>query len=123
MIPSVNVAASPQWDIIAGVNLRRPGWLKNWLQRHQHPVSRWLHLLGIPLTVAAGLLAGLQLYRWQWDLWWRPVTLLVVGYLLQAVGHRLEGNDMGEMILVKKLLRRPYRAISSRQAPSGGDHS
>lgn len=72
--------------------------------------------MGIPLTVAAGLLAVLQLCQWRWDLWWRPAALLGVGYLLQYAGHRAEGNDMGEVILVKKLLGRPYRAVSPRQA-------
>jgi hypothetical protein len=103
--------------MIRGVSARRPYWLQNWLERHQHPVSRGLHYVGIPLTVAAVVVAGVQLYQWRWDLWWRPVVLLGVGYLLQIVGHLCEGNDMGEVILVKKLLGRPYRAV----APTGGD--
>lgn len=98
---------------------KRPHWLENWFERHQHPVSRWLHYVGIPLTIAAVLLAGGQLYVWRWDLWWRPMVLLVAGYVLQFVGHVLEGNDMGEVVLVKKLLGRPYCAVSPRYA--GGD--
>lgn len=94
----------------------RPPWLANWLERHQHPVSRWLHYVGIPLTVMAVFLAGWQLYQWRWDLWWRPALLLVVGYLLQLIGHIIEGNDMGEIILIKKLLGRPYLAVSPRYA-------
>jgi hypothetical protein len=74
----------------------------------------WLHGIGIPLAVLAIVLAGIQLYRWRWDLWWRPVLLLVVGYALQYVGHRHEGNDMGEVVLLKRLLRRPYVAVSPR---------
>ncbi len=89
-----------------------PGWLKNWLARHRHPVSQWLHAIGIPLTLWAVGLAGIQLARGQWDLWWRPVVLLVAGYVLQWIGHRIEGNDMGEVILVKKLLGRPYVAVA-----------
>lgn len=69
--------------------------------------------MGIPLTIAAVIVAGVQLYHWRWDLWWRPVVLLVVGYVLQLIGHLHEGNDMGEVILVKKLLGRPYRAVAS----------
>ncbi len=94
------------------MNHLRPRWLANWLERHQHPTSRWLHYVGIPLTIAAVALAGVQLAQWRWDLWWRPVVLLAVGYALQAVGHRVEGNDMGEIILIKKLLGRPYCAVS-----------
>jgi|GEM_PF-685401 len=91
-------------------------WLANWRERHQHPLSRRLHYVGIPLTVAALFLAGVQLAQWRWDLWWRPTLLLAVGYMLQYIGHRLEGNDMGEVILCKRLLGRPYRAIGSNTA-------
>jgi hypothetical protein len=103
-----------------------PRWLSNWLARHQHPVSLWLHIFGIPLTIAAVALALVQLADDRWDLWWRPVVLLVVGYMLQWMGHRIEGNDMGEIILVKKLLGRPYIAISPRYGhgpASAGDRS
>jgi hypothetical protein len=98
------------------VHPRAPFWLQNWLERHQDPVSRWLHYVGIPLTILALIVAAVQLSQWRWDLWWRPVLLLFSGYLLQYVGHVREGNDMGEVILVKKLLGRPYRAISPRYA-------
>ncbi len=91
-----------------------PHWLRHWLDRHQSPASFRLHLLGIPLTIAAVALALVQLADSRWDLWWRPVVLLVVGYLLQWIGHSIEGNDMGEIILIKKLLGRPYVAISPR---------
>jgi len=93
-----------------------PDWLKNWLKRHQHPVSLLLHLVGIPLTLAAVILAGIQIWAWQWGLWWRPVALLLGGYLLQWIGHRIEGNDMGEVILIKKRFGLPYTTISSRYA-------
>ena len=94
----------------------RPAWLRNWLLRHQDPLSRGLHYAGIPLTIAAVVLAGVQLGQWRWDLWWRPAALLTAGYVLQYVGHRVEGNDMGEVVLVKRLLGRPYCAISPRYA-------
>ena len=91
-----------------------PRWLSNWLARHQHPTSLCLHVLGIPLTLAAVALALVQLADSRWGLWWRPVLLLVAGYLLQWIGHAIEGNDMGEIILVKKFLGRPYTAVSPR---------
>jgi hypothetical protein len=91
---------------------KRPRWLQNWIERHQHPVSRWLHYVGIPLTILALVVAGVQLAQWRWDLWWRPAVLLAVGYVLQYVGHVIEGNDMGEVILVKKLLGKPYVAVA-----------
>lgn len=93
-----------------------PGWLQNWFERHQHPTSRWLHYVGIPLAVAGAVLALVQLASWRWDLWYRPVFLLFVGYLLQYIGHRIEGNDVGELIPIKKALGLPYTAVSPRYA-------
>jgi len=98
-------------------------WLRNWLDRHQHPASRVLHAIGIPLTVLAVTLAVVQLGRSEWPLWWRPAGLLVAGYLLQWVGHRIEGNDMGEVVVIKRWLGRPYVAVAPRRTdrkrPSG----
>lgn len=96
----------------------RPHWLENWLQRHQNRFSFGLHLVGIPLTIVAVILAAVQLYESQWPLWWRPAALLGLGYALQWIGHRCEGNDMGEIILLKKFLGRPYVAISPRYQDS-----
>ena len=97
-------------------------WLSNYLQRHQHPASLVLHIIGVPMTVAAVGLAAWQLAQWRWDLWWRPAALLAGGYVLQWVGHRIEGNDMGEVVLVKKLLNRPYKAVADRyQTGSAAD--
>lgn len=87
-------------------------WIANWYLRHRHPANRALHAVGIPL-LAAGLILGLvQLLVWRWDLWWRPVGLIALSYLLQWIGHRIEGNDLGEVVAVKKLLGLPYTAIA-----------
>ncbi len=93
-----------------------PAWLNSWFERHQHPLSLALHAVGIPMTIAALPLAGWQLAHSRWDLWWRPVLLIAVGYLLQWIGHVIEGNDMGEVILIKRLRGRPYVAVSPRYA-------
>jgi len=105
-----------------------PHWLVTYFERHRHPASRALHALGVPLTLAALALAGYQLIHGRWDLWWRPVALLLGGYLPQWIGHRIEGNDMGEVILIKRWLGRPYvdispRYSSTRTPPPSGDES
>ena len=71
-------------------------------------------MLDIPLTVAAVALAVWQLYQWRWDLWYRPGALRAAGYLLQRLGHLHEGNEMGEIVLIKRLLGRRYTAVSPR---------
>lgn len=96
--------------------------IENWMERHQHPVSFWLHMIGIPLAVGGLILGGVQLLQWRWDLWWRPTALIALGYLLQWIGHRIEGNDVGEIILVKKLLGMPYVAISPRYQNDSARH-
>lgn len=82
--------------------------LTNWLQRHQHPVSLALHIVGIPMTLVA---VGCWLLGW----WWVGTGLFVAGYVLQFIGHAIEGNDAGELILVKKLLGLPYVAVVPRR--------
>jgi len=79
----------------------------NWLERHQHPVSFWLHMVGIPLTFV-GLLS-LFFLPWYWG-----VGAFVLGYLLQFLGHKIEGNDVGELIPLKRLLGLPVVPISPR---------
>lgn len=102
---------------------RSPRWLANWLERHRTPLSFWLHMVGIPLTIAAGVLLIWQLLAAQndpahWRNWWRPALLFVAGYGLQYLGHIYEGNDMGEVIVIKRWLGLPYVAIGTRRTRS-----
>jgi hypothetical protein len=91
------------------VKRRRPlrRILKNWLLRHQHPFNFWIHLIGIPLAVAGVVLLFFQ--EWYWG-----VGAFVVGYVLQYLGHLLEGNDVGEWAAIKRLFGLPYVSISPR---------
>ncbi len=85
--------------------------LANWLERHQHPFNRRIHFLGIPLALVA---APLLLLLLPWDEWYWAAAAFVAGYLLQWLGHRVEGNDVGEWAAVKRWLGWPYVAISPR---------
>ena len=90
---------------------------RNWLDRHQTPANFWIHMLGIPLAFAG--IPLLFLTEWYWG-----VGAIVVGYLLQWIGHRIEGNDVGEFIPVKRLLGLPVVAIAPQHLPhaaSGGE--
>lgn len=80
--------------------LRR--FMKNYLERHRHPANQVLHLIGVPLTFAVSVVFLVQ-HDWVW-----AVGCFVGGYVLQFVGHAVEGNDPGEVVLVKKWLGRPY---------------
>ena len=83
-----------------------------------------MHAIGVPLTIVGLALIVLQLALSRSPPSWYPLVPIVVGYLLQWLGHRVEGNDMGELILVKKLLGMPHTAISPRYtATSNADAS
>jgi hypothetical protein len=82
--------------------------LNGWMLRHQHPFNFAIHLLGIPLAVSGIPLLFLH--------WYCGVGAIFLGYLLQYIGHRVEGNDVGEWVLIKRLLGLPYVAISPRFA-------
>jgi hypothetical protein len=69
----------------------------NWLMRHQTPFSFWIHMLGIPLAI--GGLVAFAFAPWEYAL-----TAFVGGYFLQWLGHLYEGNDVGELIPIKKAM-------------------
>ncbi|MFO0825594.1 MAG: Mpo1-like protein [Gemmataceae bacterium] len=87
---------------------------RNWLDRHQNTFNFWIHMLGIPVAVAG--IPLLFLTDWYWG-----VGALVVGYVLQWIGHCVEGNDVGELIPLKRLLGLPVVAIAPQyQKPQPG---
>lgn len=73
-------------------------FLISWVERHRHPVNLWLHVVGIPLAFV-GPVVAMTKGAVVWAL-----AMLALGYVLQFLGHAVEGNDAGELILVKKLL-------------------
>ena len=82
----------------------------NWLLRHQNSANYWIHWVGIPLAVAGVPL--LFLVEWYWG-----VGAIVGGYVLQWIGHRIEGNDVGEFIPLKRLFGLPVVAIAPQHLP------
>jgi len=88
--------------------------LRNWRERHQDARNFAIHVVGIPLAVAGVVL--LFFLPWYWG-----VAGLVLGYLLQWIGHQWEGNDVGEWAAIKRLVGLPTVAISPRFAkPQAG---
>jgi hypothetical protein len=108
------MTSPPQAPESATVSRRRPlrRILRNWRLRHRHPFNFWIHLIGIPLAVAGVVL--LFVADWSWG-----VAAIVLGYVLQYVGHRVEGNDVGEWAGIKRLLGLPYVSISPRWQQPG----
>src|SRR5262249_45074049 len=106
-----------------GLFARRPlrRALRNWRERHRHPFNFWVHLVGIPLAIAGVLLLVLR----PWSQWYWGVSAFVVGYLLQYLGHRVEGNDLGEWAAIKRMFGLPYVGIApgvDAASPANASH-
>lgn len=86
-------------DMAAGRRGRIVAFLADYRQRHCHPVNAALHLFGVPMAFAGlyFLVCG------------SPVSglgLICAGYALQWAGHRVQGNEVGEVTLMKAVWRR-----------------
>jgi len=57
----------------------------NYKAKHQHPLNRLTHSFGIPLIVIS---LPIFFLNWRWAL-----TLFIAGWILQFVGHAIEGNQ------------------------------
>ena len=74
--------------------------IKDYMPRHRNNVNRLLHIIGIPLVLAGAF----QLFTAKWKI---GTINFFLGYLLQWIGHTyFEGNELGEIILIKKLARK-----------------
>ena len=60
-------------------------FIENYKAKHRHPVNKLTHSIGIPMIVIS---VPLFLLNWRWAL-----ALFVVGWILQFVGHAVEGNQ------------------------------
>jgi uncharacterized membrane protein YGL010W len=65
-------------------------WIAQYATSHQHPVNRVCHTIGIPLIALSIplFLVGI----WVPGFWKIPLTLFVVGWIFQFVGHAFEGK-------------------------------
>lgn len=60
-------------------------FLTNYKAKHRHPLNRLSHSIGIPMIV---LSLPLFFFDWRWAL-----GLFIVGWILQFIGHAIEGNQ------------------------------
>ena len=60
-------------------------FLTNYKAKHQHPLNKLSHSIGIPMIVVS---LPLFLFDWRWAL-----GLFIVGWILHFVGHAIEGNQ------------------------------
>ena len=79
-----------------------------WYERHRGPVSFVLHLMGIPPTLLGFLLIPIYVFQLSIPIFLFALALFVGGYLMQFLGHVLEGSDPGEIIYFKRKLGLNY---------------
>lgn len=60
-------------------------FIETYKAKHQHPLNRLTHSIGIPMIVVS---LPLFFFSWRWAL-----LLFVVGWILQFFGHAIEGNQ------------------------------
>jgi uncharacterized membrane protein YGL010W len=65
-------------------------WIAQYSLSHQHPVNRFCHTLGIPLIALSIPLVLVAIVVP--GLWPVPLTMFIVGWVLQFVGHAFEGK-------------------------------
>ena len=90
---------------------------KNYRERHLHPGNQLFHLVGVPVT----FILPIHFLVWSYPRDWALISF-VVGYILQFIGHAIEGNDAGELILIKRAMGRPYEEFGPRH-PSRANKS
>lgn len=65
-------------------------WVAQYAVSHQHPVNRLCHTFGIPMiTISIPLLIAAIFVD---GLWPFALALFVVGWILQFLGHYIEGK-------------------------------
>jgi uncharacterized membrane protein YGL010W len=60
-------------------------FFSNYKAKHQHPLNRLTHSFGIPMIVIS---LPIFFLNWRWAL-----TIFIAGWILQFVGHAIEGNQ------------------------------
>src|SRR2546423_6709318 len=93
-------------------------FIENYKAKHRHRLNRLTHSFGIPMIVVS---LPLFLFNWRWAL-----ALFSAGWILQFIGHAIEGNRpaffCNPVYLIVGpvwLVRRPLASIGLGQAPTG----
>ena len=92
-------------------------FLANYVLRHRNRVNQLLHLVGVPLTFVVSVVFLVK------HEWLAALLCFVGGYALQFIGHAIEGNDAGELILIKRWLGKPYVEFGPNPQQPGADQS
>jgi len=90
--------------------------VQGWIARHRDPTSFVLHMIGIPPTILGVLMIPIYSFAVSMPLFLLALALFCGGYMVQFLGHAIEGTDPGEIILLKRRLGLPYVDIAPLRA-------
>lgn len=65
-------------------------WIDEYSEGHQHPINKLTHTFGIPMIAVSLLLLIPSFFVAR--LWIFALSLFIVGWVLQFVGHYFEGK-------------------------------
>lgn len=85
--------------------------LETYKAKHQHPLNRLSHSIGIPLII---LSLPIFLFNWHWAL-----VLFISGWVFQFAGHVIEGNQPAFFQNPLYLLVGPWWLLKRALAISG----
>ena len=71
----------------------------DYLGRHKHPVNACLHIVGVPSAFYGMFLFATGKFA-------SGSVLIFLGYFLQYLGHKAQGNEVGEVTLVKHIWKK-----------------
>ena len=72
-------------------------FLIDYFQRHAHPINAVLHIIGVPAAFTG-------LFFVCTGHWEKGLALLTLGYFFQYLGHEAQGNEVGEITLIRKIM-------------------
>ena len=65
-------------------------WIEEYSKSHEHPINKLTHTIGIPMIAVSLPLFLVAIFVK--GFWIVPVSLFVVGWVFQFVGHFFEGK-------------------------------
>lgn len=65
-------------------------WIEEYAKSHEHPVNRLTHSFGIPMIAVSVLMIPFCFFVSY--LWIVALSLFIIGWVLQFIGHHYEGK-------------------------------
>jgi uncharacterized membrane protein YGL010W len=93
-------------------------WVEDWLERHRDPRSFVLHMIGIPCTILGVVLIPIYVTLMSAHVFLLSAALFLGGYLIQFIGHALDGSEPGEVAFLRKKLGWRPVAVAAARHPS-----